>query len=457
MAKGNGLYDWSQTGTPPKIALHSRAKHDVLKEYIKQYVRVFSANPRMPKLTLHLVDGFSGGGIYLDKLTNQECYGSPLVILDAVREVEAEINAERRNPFQVAANCYFIDADQNATSCLSDTLKKNGYASQIDQNLHCITGMFAEKVDDVLKVIGNTGRQNAGRAIFFLDQYGYKDVPFPTLKKILTTLPHAEIILTFAVDKLFDFFNEGDQFQGILAQLGVTEDAFQKLCEHLGQDQNTARHYLQSDMARIIQTDSGAKFITRFFITSRESNRAYWLIHLSNHEKAHAEMLKIHWEMKNTFTNYGQWGLDAFPTLLGYDPDKDPNLNGKKDQTSLFSFGDDAKELSLTALRRDLPKLIKDAGKPVTYLQLREACAVNTPASAELFKTAIMHAVQDSELTLKTDKGSARRSALQITGSDIIEPASQRSFFHMMDMSRKKIIAPTAKIINSLKGAVDRL
>lgn len=452
MSKNNGQYDWSQTGNPPKIAPHSRAKHDVLKEYIKQYVRVLTANPRMPKLTLHLVDGFSGGGIYLDKLTNEECYGSPLVILDAVRDVEKEINAERSNPFQVAANCYFIDADQNATACLSDTLKKNGYASQLQQNIHCITGMFAQKVDEVIKVIGGTGRQNAARAIFFLDQYGYKDVPFPTLKKILTTLPNAEIILTFAADRLFDFLNDGQQFQDIMGQLGVTQENFKRLCDHLGQDQTTARYYLQSDMARIIQSDSGARFITRFFITSRESNRAYWLIHLSNHDKAHAEMLKIHWAMENTFTNYGRWGLDAFPTLIGYDPDKDANLIGSNGQ--LFAFGDDAKQLSLTALRRDLPKLIRDAGKPITYLQLRESCAVNSPASSELFKAAIMESINDGELALQTINGGTRRCADKITGSDIIQPARQTSFFTMLGVV-KKINIPSS--VNSLEGVLDRL
>jgi three-Cys-motif partner protein len=67
----------------PQIRGHSLAKHRVLKAYLERYVSVLSANPRQEQLKLTLVDGFAGGGLYLDSRTKEERPGSPLIMLVA--------------------------------------------------------------------------------------------------------------------------------------------------------------------------------------------------------------------------------------------------------------------------------------------------------------------------------------------------------------------------------------
>ncbi|MDB5392403.1 MAG: hypothetical protein JWM11_8049, partial [Planctomycetaceae bacterium] len=88
-------YLWRLGKSPPELDQHSKTKHDVLRSYLEQYVETLTVNPRREKLTLTLVDGFSGGGNYLDKLTGKVCFGSPLIMLEAMKIAEARVKEGR--------------------------------------------------------------------------------------------------------------------------------------------------------------------------------------------------------------------------------------------------------------------------------------------------------------------------------------------------------------------------
>ena len=57
----------------------------------------------------------------------------------------------------------------------------------------------------IIKFIKQKG--TAHRSLFLLDQYGWSDVSFKTIRKIFSELANPEILLTFAVDALINFFN----------------------------------------------------------------------------------------------------------------------------------------------------------------------------------------------------------------------------------------------------------
>src|SRR5262245_48031583 len=116
-------YTWS-IDDPPEIAPHSLAKHRILREYVEEYVRVLTANPRTDKLRLNLVDGVAGGGIYVDPRTGLSQAGSPIVLLDAVRAAEAAANVSRAKPLRVDARYFFVDQDSSAVACLRETLRR---------------------------------------------------------------------------------------------------------------------------------------------------------------------------------------------------------------------------------------------------------------------------------------------------------------------------------------------
>ena len=62
-------HHWRIGEDPPLIRPHSLAKHRVLQAYLESYVATLTKNPRQDRLRLTLVDGFAGGGRYLDQGT----------------------------------------------------------------------------------------------------------------------------------------------------------------------------------------------------------------------------------------------------------------------------------------------------------------------------------------------------------------------------------------------------
>ena len=59
-------HTWAVGGTLPTIRPHSLAKHWLVESYLERYVSVLTANPAWDQFHLTLVDGFAGGGLYLD-------------------------------------------------------------------------------------------------------------------------------------------------------------------------------------------------------------------------------------------------------------------------------------------------------------------------------------------------------------------------------------------------------
>ena len=57
-------YEWPE-GRSSHIEEHSLAKHRILREYILDYIRILTSNPKRERLHLDIIDGFAGGGTYV--------------------------------------------------------------------------------------------------------------------------------------------------------------------------------------------------------------------------------------------------------------------------------------------------------------------------------------------------------------------------------------------------------
>jgi hypothetical protein len=193
-----------------------------------------------------------------------------------------------------------------------------------------------------------------------------------------------------------------------------------------------ARYLIQNFLYRHIQAKTGAPFYTPFFIKSATCRRAYWLLHLSKHERARDEMARLHWNMSNIFVHHGGAGFNA----LGFDPNIDP------DQGSLdFDFGSDAKSDSLNAAIEQLPKLIRDDaadGCPITIADLFKARCNDTPLTMPLVSEAVVKLRDDfAEVDILTPEGKLRPSAVNLGWEDRVRPRSQRSFFRSLATGRQ--------------------
>ena len=105
-------YSWKDG--PDLIQQHSLAKHRILQAYLAAYFQTLVSSPNQDVLRLTLVDGFAGGGQYVDSDTGKLVKGSPLICLNATREAEFLINRDRRKPVKLDVSYFFIENDHHA-------------------------------------------------------------------------------------------------------------------------------------------------------------------------------------------------------------------------------------------------------------------------------------------------------------------------------------------------------
>ena len=59
-------FKWHPDEPPPHIEAHSKAKLTVLRSYLRAYFDRLNVNPQREEFKLDLIDGFAGGGTFLE-------------------------------------------------------------------------------------------------------------------------------------------------------------------------------------------------------------------------------------------------------------------------------------------------------------------------------------------------------------------------------------------------------
>ena len=59
-------FRWHPDESPPPIEAHSKARLDVLRQYLRAYFDRLNVSPLREEFKLDLVDGFAGGGTFRD-------------------------------------------------------------------------------------------------------------------------------------------------------------------------------------------------------------------------------------------------------------------------------------------------------------------------------------------------------------------------------------------------------
>lgn len=409
---------WRLGGDPPLIRPHSLAKHRVLRAYLERYVSVLTRNPAQEQLRLTLIDGFAGGGLYLDSRTKEQRSSSPLLMLEAMNSAEEDAQKDRKKPFRLDVEYFFIEKDPEAIAYLEDVLRESEHRKKLLNEIHVLQGEFTGHVNKIIEAVKRRGR--AGRAVFFLDQFGYTDVPFDVIRKILSELDNAEIILTFATDFLITYLSGDEKSQQILDKVGLVLPS-----KDIATAKNDRewRRIIQYRLHRQIPEQTGARHYTPFFIRSEDSHRDFWLIHLSGHWKARDVMVGLHWQENTSFAHFGGSGL----AMLGYDSKNDASLT-KQNLLPGFYFDQTALVSSHEALMHQLPPRVFDCDKGITFNELFSGVTNETPVTAQIMKAVLKELVKEKQILVRDKHGASRRVGVQ-HGSDVLMPNRQRRLF----------------------------
>lgn len=408
----NGLkYRWSDRRKAPPIDRHSIAKHQMLSAYLRLYVQTLAKDVKRERLRLTLIDGFAGGGIYTG-MDGDEWKGSPLRMLDAAAEAEKEEQSRRHKNFSLDTRFWFVEDDHDTFHFLKATLQSHGYDTSGESKISLRHSRFQDSIEEIICDI--EGRGTARRAIFVLDQYGYRDVPTSAIRAILGRLPNAEIILTFATDWLVDYLNDAPEFDEILKVIGLSSTA-RALLDSQHEDPANWRKAIQFSLYSDLAKRCGAEFYTPFFIHSENAHRTYWLMHLSNHIRAKDVMTSLHWELKNHFAHYGRSGL----CMLGFDPRL---IQAPRS----FFFDDRARVETREALCEDLPRRLRANRSAMPFRAFFASITNETPATSLLVKEVLLELERNGEVGICHPDGSPSSPRTLIQDDALIVVPAQK-------------------------------
>lgn len=420
--KKEDKYKWKIGEKLPILDQHSATKHKIIESYIHKYLLTLMSNATIPKFHLTLVDGFAGGGGYLNELETETVDGSPLLMLRAVREARALLNIKRDTPRIIDIDYIFNDNDKNTLDHLKYWIECAKQQKKIDECDFSKINLYQEDFSNLLPHIVRRIKDNkqGERAIFVLDQYSYT-LPIREISYILKVLPSAEIILTFNIASLTSFFSDTPKNRKALENINLAKYIPWQDIANLKLDINWKK-ILQGYLADGIQIESGAKFITPFFVRPRGNNSwEYWLIHLSNHYKAHDVMKELHWEYGTEFGHELQPGI----FIQGYSTKHDPeDITGQ----SPIDFSDHSKEITIENISNFIGRKVCELNQPIKIEQVIHQFANKSTGGTEHFSNAI-HRLQSTKNFIISRNGKIRRLSKHYSSEDIIEYSPQQKFF----------------------------
>lgn len=400
-------FKWHPDDPPPQIEPHSKAKLRVLRRYLSAYFDRLNVNPNREEFKLDLVDGFAGGGTFLDN--GDLLSGTPLIMLDEASSATERLNRKRNKPLHVDCKFYFVDKKAAHTDHLRKVLAERGNEADED-SVVVRTGLFENEIDGILQSI-HLRQPRAGRAIFLLDQTGFSQIELALVSRIFAELPAAEVILTFAADALVNHLSQTPQIAKAVAPLQLSESQIEDLI-HL-RDGKGGRALVQRLLRDHARVATGATYDTPFFIRPGQSRRALWFLHLSRHPTARDVMIQRHWDIQNTFEHYGPGDFG----MLGWDALKD------SDTLPLFNFNQiDLEQMDaqlLESLPRELFGLASE--QPVTVDAMRHALANRTAARFSDLDRIVLQLAKEREFDILAPGGKVRsRSLTRLSPTDRI-------------------------------------
>lgn len=413
-------YLWQIGFPPPVLGRHSQTKHTIVEEYVRRYVLKLMAQANIPDLHLSLIDGFCGGGCYQTE-EGGLADGSPLLMMRAVREARMLLNQDRRVPRNINVEYSFVDVLPDTTAYLRYWLDAKRQENAIDladyDKTKVITNSFLQELPNIVQKIKQ--RKMGEHAIFVLDQYCYKDIPLPQIAGILGSLKGAEVVMTFNVDNLITYISDRGANRKSVENIGLDKYVPWEQIKSLKATQKQVwRKTLQRHIAHGIKCESGAKFMTLFFVKPYGTNTwGYWLIHLSNHYRAHEVMKSLHWEHATDFGHELEPGI----FVLGYDANEDSDYTGQ----APFEFGENSKDACIDGVREHFGETIFQLDKPTRLLDLFQNCVTNSTAAEKHLMTAAGQLHASKDVVIVSKDGTIRRVNKSYSLTDLIEPSKQ--------------------------------
>ncbi|MCJ7729917.1 MAG: three-Cys-motif partner protein TcmP [Sedimentisphaerales bacterium] len=321
------------------ITPHTLAKHQILTTYLKAWMPIMSHQSHQVGVTggrLLFVDGFAGPGSYKG---GEE--GSPILAIKSV--------LEHSHDFHIPVRFLFIEENAERYKLLIDAVQKQ--KQQIDScskiESYLVNQGDCEKVlTSYLNDLQNRG-EKLGPALFFLDQFGFSDVPMELITRIMAN-PVCEVFSYLDWGHMNRFLTDKTKWSSITTAFGGTE--WQGV---LGLEAPKRAAFMLEAYKNAIRQRTNSKYVWNFAMCDENNKLLYWLVFLTNKLRG-LEVMKG-----------AMWGVDRTGGFRFSD-------NENPCQLGLFTSCSD--EILADEIRTKL------AGQTLTVEQVKEFVLTKTPA-----------------------------------------------------------------------------
>lgn len=399
-------YEWEDGA---ELGEHSQKKHQILREYFRQYLKTRCQLPQQEKFRLAIVDGFSGGGRY----ENGE-YGSPIVFVDTLIQTAKEINIYRNSQgfaaLTIECLIVFNDKDPEAIHLLKQNLAPHLAAAKEQDGLIIRPQYFSDSFEHIYPEIKDRLlATRCNNVLFNLDQCGYSHVTTACIRDIMISWKSAEVILTFMIKALLTFLSPNEKKSGVPLEPEMQE----KVNCIIENDKLLSKRAWMGEAEKIVYShlNECAPYVSPFAINN-PSGWKYWLMHFARSYRArqvYNDVLHQHGEAQG---HVGGAGLN----MLSYTPQN----------PTFYLFDETSRDTARNALAEDIPDLVSHSGDTIPMLQFYETAYSETPAHSEDIHQAI---IDNPDLEVVTKNGGVRRKAGSIKSDDTLRLTNQKSFF----------------------------
>lgn len=246
---------------------HTIAKHRILRNYLDAWVPIMSRQAQKMRRAkrLLIVDGFAGPGVYEDGQP-----GSPVLEVRAVLEHSLDI--------PIPVDFLFVEEDAGRCDSLRSVMGPLEQEARQSKRVSKITikrGDCAEIIAAGLDTYEQKGKP-LGPAFFFLDQFGYGDVPMGLVARIMGE-PTCEVLTYLNWSHMGRFLSDEAKWDAVTRAFGGNE--WESVLELPNKDRPAA---MLTEYESALRTRGGAKHVWHFAMADSSGKLLYWLFFCTN-------------------------------------------------------------------------------------------------------------------------------------------------------------------------------
>lgn len=416
---------WNADGSDlPSVEAHTKARHRVTEDYVKDWIITLCGNNIGKSKKVTLIDGFCGGGMYVDEETQERWPGSPIRLLRSVKEGLEFVKQYRGKPnYELDAKFIFVDSKKEHIECL----KKQIFSSELGDYAQEKCDFICSEFEIILPKIMTELKQRRGSSLFILDPTGYTDVSMHAVRTIIN-LGKTEILYTFMIDFITRFVRQRETtLRNAFTEILEADGFFKNLSSEVNFETQDKKGYIRNETLRLFRQRGRATYAYSFALLPSAGIVKYYLIHLATNPTAQKVIKFSLWAHNNLDLayqfRYSTHGL-GFRSTQYYEA----NL-------SLLNIEDDNTNICIQNLGDDLIPLIDSHTNGIDLRRLHETTMQKNPATFNHYIEYLLMQRDYGEIEIL--RGGKPTRAKNLKADDVICRPSQQTLFDMRGIVQK--------------------